>query len=216
MRSSASRRRRMQKCEWGCGRMATHYCYGCGKWVCSHPLCVAKSALSALKRFVPVVLAVCLVILPANQAFAAQSVTIIGPGTYGTEDVEIAGAGGCALTTTAANCITTATFTAPTRFASYILRCVELLIETQGATAGAVKSTTQMCTGASCTPASPSVNGASTGACPASTQCGVVAFGSMQVSGGASVSVNTSDVLTAGTGTGVSGNPTLSCFFLPL
>lgn len=30
-------------CEWGCGRLATHFCSGCGKWICSHPWCIAKS-----------------------------------------------------------------------------------------------------------------------------------------------------------------------------
>lgn len=35
------------KCQWNCGREATHFCRGCGKMICSHPTCMAKSAALA-------------------------------------------------------------------------------------------------------------------------------------------------------------------------
>lgn len=39
------------KCHW-CGADATHFCRGCGKWICSAPLCVLKSAALAAKLLV--------------------------------------------------------------------------------------------------------------------------------------------------------------------
>ena len=30
-------------CEWHCGNRATHYCNGCGKWICNSPKCNAYS-----------------------------------------------------------------------------------------------------------------------------------------------------------------------------
>jgi hypothetical protein len=35
-------------CQWHCGRPYTHFCDGCGKWICSHPWCLARSGALAL------------------------------------------------------------------------------------------------------------------------------------------------------------------------
>lgn len=31
-------------CQWHCGKRATHFCYGCGKWICDGVMCNLKSA----------------------------------------------------------------------------------------------------------------------------------------------------------------------------
>lgn len=36
-------------CAW-CGEPATHYCTGCGKWICNKPSCIANSAASAVNN----------------------------------------------------------------------------------------------------------------------------------------------------------------------
>jgi hypothetical protein len=34
-----------------CGKKpATHYCSGCGKWICDSALCAAKSAVQTLQK----------------------------------------------------------------------------------------------------------------------------------------------------------------------
>lgn len=40
----------MRLCEWNCGRIATHFCSGCGKWICSSPGCLAKSTAAAVRK----------------------------------------------------------------------------------------------------------------------------------------------------------------------
>jgi hypothetical protein len=38
-----------------CGkRPATHFCTGCGKWICDSPVCAARSAVDTLKAKVSV------------------------------------------------------------------------------------------------------------------------------------------------------------------
>lgn len=37
-----------QMCQWNCGALATHYCNGCGKWICSGLACLRKSVALGL------------------------------------------------------------------------------------------------------------------------------------------------------------------------
>lgn len=34
-------------CEYCKLKLATHYCYGCGKYICNSPACIAKGAFNA-------------------------------------------------------------------------------------------------------------------------------------------------------------------------
>lgn len=37
-------------CEYCGTRQATHFCSGCGHWVCSWPTCMARASAAAIKR----------------------------------------------------------------------------------------------------------------------------------------------------------------------